>query len=319
MAWLSPAQVRSFRDNGFLAISGFFTEAEVDAVDGAYDSVWEDLPPEVVVDSEATGRRVRIEDLTEAERRQSFKVNDLYLRNAGLRDVVMSTRLGAILHELLDEEPVVINTLSCEYGTQQADHLDTLFMTPLSPGRLVASWMALEDVTSDSGPLRYYPESNHIEPYRFEDGGYHVRPAEMEQWSDYMAGEVDRHGLAETRYLARRGDLFIWDAWLLHGGSEIASAGVTRRSLITHYFTRSDCETLRSDLRPAPGGAWMLRPPQTVPGESPEQTETMNQLAHRVACASEHAADTAHPRAAGPVPLPARPLRERLDTLDLDA
>ena len=43
----------------------------------------------------------------------------------------------------------------------------------------------------------------------------------MDRWADYMAGEVERHGLAETRFLAKKGDLFIWDAWLLHGGSEI--------------------------------------------------------------------------------------------------
>lgn len=310
MAQLSPAQVRSFRDHGFLAISGFFAEAEVDAVSDAYDSVWQELPPEVVVDTGETARRVRVKDLTESERRQSFKVNDLYLRNAGMRDAVMSARLGAILHELLDEEAVVINTLSCEYGTQQPDHLDTLYMTPQTPGRLIASWVALEDVAADSGPLRYYPESNHIEPYRFEDGSFHFRPDEMQQWSDYMAGEVDRHGLAETRFLARRGDLFLWDAWLLHGGSEIATPGVTRRSLITHYYTRSDCERLRSDLRPAPGGWWMRRAPQAVPGESPEQTENLNALAVASARASEHDA--------GPVPLPARPLRDRLGALGPD-
>jgi ectoine hydroxylase-related dioxygenase (phytanoyl-CoA dioxygenase family) len=164
---LTPAQQRSFRDNGFLVIPGFFSESEVSAVQGAYASVWRDLPKDVVVDTEVSMRRVRARDLTEQERRQPFKINDLYLRDVGLREATLSERLGAILRQLLADDPVICNTLSLEYGSQQADHLDTLFMTPRTDGRLVATWMALEDVQPDAGPLRYYPESNHIEPYRF--------------------------------------------------------------------------------------------------------------------------------------------------------
>ncbi|HXW35405.1 MAG TPA: phytanoyl-CoA dioxygenase family protein [Acidimicrobiales bacterium] len=273
MAQLSEAQRRDFHETGYLAISGFFTDEELDWADQAYERVWRELPPDVVVDSEATGRRIRIENLTEEERKLSFKVNDLYLRDGLLRDAVISARLGAILAELLDDQPVVINTLSVEYGTQQADHLDTLFMTPRTPGALAATWMALEDVDDDAGPLRYYPGSNHIEPFRFSDGGYHVRNEEMPHWTEYMADSVDRRGLAESRFIAKRGDLFIWDAWLLHGGSQICTPGLSRRSLITHYFTRTDCKALQADLRPARGGWWMNRPPQAVADEAAQDTD----------------------------------------------
>ena len=261
MPQLAGAQRKFFKDCGFLVLPGFFTEDEVSWASSAYDQVWDELPSDVVVDSEATGRRVRIRDLTEEERKLPFKVNDLYLRDGDLREAVISERMGTILKELLHDEPVVINTLSVEYGTQQADHLDTLFMTPITPGHLVATWMALEDVDPNAGPLRYYPESNQIEPYRFEDGGYHVVQNEMPRWTDYMATAIQRHGLEESRFVAKRGDLFIWDAWLLHGGTEICKPGLSRRSLITHYFTRTDCETLGADLRPAPGGWWFKRPP----------------------------------------------------------
>jgi phytanoyl-CoA hydroxylase len=275
MALLSAAQRREWAD-GFLIIPGFFDEAELQAAVDAYKTVWEELPSDVVVDSVASGRRVRAKDVTDAEREASFKVNDLYLRDAELRKAVLSARLGAILKELLSDDPVVVNTLSVEYGTQQYDHLDTLYMTPRTPGSLVATWMALEDVDENAGPLRYYPESNHIEPYRFEDGSFHIRDPELEHWADYMANAVDRRGLAETRFMAKRGDLFIWDAWLLHGGSEICTPGLTRRSLITHYYSKTDCAALGSQLRPAEGGYWMKRSPQAVPGEDPAQTAAYN-------------------------------------------
>jgi phytanoyl-CoA hydroxylase len=262
---LSAKQRKSFSEDGFLVIPGFFSEAELDTATDAYDSVWRDLPPDVVVDTGVTNRRVRIKELTDEERTQSFKINDLYLRDEPLRQSLLSARLGAILTELMDDEPVIINTLSVEFGTQQPDHLDTLYMTPHSAGSLVASWMAIEDADLDAGPLRYYPESNHIEPFRFRNGGFHVYEPEMERWADYMAAAVERRGLEECQFAAKRGDLFLWNAWLLHGGSEIHTPGLTRKSLITHYFTKSDCDTLQSSLERTPGGWWMNRAPQSVP------------------------------------------------------
>ena len=253
-------------DNGFLVLPGFFSEEECEAVSSASDRAWESRAPDVVVDDLVTNRRCRITDVAEEDaRNHRFKVNDLYLSDHRLRDVTISERVGMVLEELLGDEPVACNTLNFDYGSQQADHLDTLYMTPLTDRALVATWMALEDTVADAGPLRYYPESNHITPYRFSTGSYHVNLPEMDRWTDYMAEQVDRRGLEETRFLAKRGDLFIWHALLLHGGSEICRPGLTRKSLVTHFFTQADCERLGSDLRPAPGGWWMRKPPLPVP------------------------------------------------------
>jgi phytanoyl-CoA hydroxylase len=257
-----------WEQNGYLVLPGFFTPEEIDTVHDTYDRTWRDQPDAVVVDDLVEGRRLKISDVGTAERRHSFKVNDLYLSEPSLREVAISERLGMVLEELLGDEPVVCNTLNFDKGSQQADHLDTLYMTPPASERgLVATWMALEDATDDAGPLRYYPESNLIRPYRFSTGHMTHHPPEMPQFFDYMAGEVERRGLYEQRFLARRGDLFIWHALLLHGGCEIVDPQLTRQSMVTHYWTQSDCETRSMDLRPAPGGWWFNRPAQPVPGQ----------------------------------------------------
>ena len=257
-----------WEDNGFLVLPGFFDEDECEAVASASDRVWASRPRDVIVDDLVTNARRRITDVSDDDAREHrFKINDLYLSDRRLRDVALSERVGMVLEELLGDEPVACNTLNFDYGSQQADHLDTLYMTPLTDAALVATWMALEDTQADAGPLRYYPGSNHITPYRFSTGSYHVNHPEMDPWADYMADQLDRRGLEEQRFLARRGDLFIWHALLLHGGSEICRAGLTRKSLVTHFFTQSDCEKLGSDLRPSPGGWWMRKPPLPVPDE----------------------------------------------------
>ena len=265
-------------DNGYLVLPGFFDEQDCQAVASASDRVWASRPADVVVDDLVTNARRRISDVSEDDARDHrFKINDLYLSDERMRSVTLSERVGMVLEELLGDEPVACNTLNFDYGSQQADHLDTLYMTPLTDTALVATWMALEDTVADAGPLRYFPGSNHISPYRFSTGSYHVNLPEMEPWADYMADQIDRRGLEEQRFLAKRGDLFIWHALLLHGGSEICRPGLTRKSLVTHFFTQSDCEKLRSDLRPSPGGWWMRKPPLEVPaeGERPA-TPTVN-------------------------------------------
>jgi len=263
---LTAAQRRAWQQGGFLVIPGFFEPAEVERVERSLRSAWEQCRPDVTVDDLVTGRRARMSDLSAEERAHQFKVNDLYLIDPEVRGICLSRRVGDIVTELLGDQPVLCNTLNLAKGSQQADHIDTLYMTPRTEERLVATWMALEDVADDAGPLRYYPQSHVIAPYRFENGGMHVVDAEMPRWAEYIATEVDGRGLAETRFLARRGDLFIWHAQLLHGGSEICDLGLTRNSLVSHFWGRADCEALGHDMAPAEGGMWFRRPPQPVPG-----------------------------------------------------
>jgi hypothetical protein len=60
------------------------------------------------------------------------------------------------------------------------------------------------------------------------------------------------------QYLAKRGDVLLWHALLVHGGSAIAKPGRTRKSMACHYFARRD-------VGPAPhapfGRAWYLEKP----------------------------------------------------------
>jgi hypothetical protein len=164
----------------------------------------------------------------------------------------------------------VCNTLSLEKGSQQGSHLDTLYMTPASDFGLVATWMALEDVHQDAGPLRYFPGSQRIKPFRFSSGNVHYIPSEMPHWFEYMDESVAQLGLEETRFLAKRGDLLIWNALLFHGGSPINDLSRTRNSLVTHFVTRTDCISQKSHVRTVEGGAgmWMDRPQHSIPGET---------------------------------------------------
>src|ERR1700704_443738 len=130
MSVIGRSRKKFWDDNGFLVFSGLFDEHEVAAVEAATQRAWRDLPDDVVVDDLVTNRRCRIGKLSDEEKRHRFKLNDLYLIDRGVRETAMSERVGMILSELLEDQPVIINTLNFDQGSQQIDHLDTLYMTP---------------------------------------------------------------------------------------------------------------------------------------------------------------------------------------------
>src|SRR5262249_21172006 len=138
-----------------------------------------------------------------------FKVSDLYLNFETVRRTLLDGRLVQIVSDVLNDRPILINTLSFQKGSEQPNHIDTLFMTPVSFQKVVAVWIALEDVSADSGPLRYYPGSHRIPAFQFSNGGYHVIPEEMTAWNAYIESQLQEKTLNPKFLLAEKGDLFL--------------------------------------------------------------------------------------------------------------
>ena len=259
--------VAEWNERGVLVLPKFFADAAIDAVLADYRALWKEGHARVTVDDMDLDRRMRLRDVpAEARASHRFKTNDLYLEQDSVRRLALDDRLVPLLQRLLGERAALCNSLSLEYGTEQPDHVDSLFMTPRTPAHLVAVWVALEDCAPESGLLRYWPGSHRIEPYRFSNGERHFVSEELPAWQDWMRAQVQQHGLRSEVFRANKGDVFVWNAQLLHGGSAIAERGRTRRSIVFHYFSESDCRALGHRLVPEAGGFWIRRSHQPIPG-----------------------------------------------------
>lgn len=256
-----------WKTRGVVVLPRFYSDAEIDAVRADYRALWEDGRARVTVDDMNVDRRMHLRDITpQARASHRFKVNDLYLEQPSVRHLALNDRLVPVLKDLLGERPALCNSLSLEYGSEQPDHVDSLFMTPRTPAHLIAAWIALEDCSPDSGLLRYWPGSHTVEPYVFSNGSRHYIPAEMESWGASVRAKVSERGLQPETFQANKGDLFIWDGQMLHGGSPITAPGRTRRSIVFHYFSESDCRAMGSRLVAEAGGLWIRRSHQPIPG-----------------------------------------------------
>jgi ectoine hydroxylase-related dioxygenase (phytanoyl-CoA dioxygenase family) len=257
-----------WRLNGFLVLENFFTSEKIDAINKIQDSLWVSAEFEnrkTVVDvfiGSPDERRMCIKDAPLHAKNFPYKINDLYLENSTVRDLILDKRLSKILSMLLDGPPLVCNTLNFTYGSQQPPHTDSLYMTPPKDLNLVATWVALEDCDSDAGPLEYYPGSHLIPPFLFSNNKMTAIPSEMEQYQAYMKNELILRGIKPKVFCAKKGDLFIWHSQLFHGGSQIRNFELTRKSLVTHYFRYGDIDCLAR--RQNEYGYWMDRERQKV-------------------------------------------------------
>jgi hypothetical protein len=74
--------------------------------------------------------------------------------------------------------------------------------------------------------------------------------------------QCEEQGLATEYFMAKKGDVLIWHADLMHGGAKIDNPAFTRKSLVCHYMPLGVMPTFYdfSPLKPVQyaNGGWHL-------------------------------------------------------------
>jgi hypothetical protein len=146
---------------------------------------------------------------------------------------------------LMEREPKPLQTIFSHKGSQQGLHSDSIHMTTYPLGYLTAAWIAFEDIHPDCGPLVYYPGSHRL-PYVFSnDVGISEADFKNEGYASYRAryepyirGLIEKHQIEPHYFHAKKGDVLIWHANLIHGGSARTNIQLSRQSLVCHFFVK---------------------------------------------------------------------------------
>jgi hypothetical protein len=113
-------------------------------------------------------------------------------------------------------------------------------------GRYVAVWVAMGDIHPDSGPFEFVPGS-HKWPYlRGDKVRAWIKPKAREDVHDWATAaeyfvnrSLERYmkelGVKPIYFDAKKGDLLIWHAKLMHRGSIPKNPELSRPALISHY------------------------------------------------------------------------------------
>ena len=170
------------------------------------------------------------------------KFNSIHSISLAAARLSLSPAIARFLARVFRDPPVVLQSLTFLRGSEQPAHLDYPYVRCQTKiGRLAASWIALEDVTAEAGPMAYYPGSHKVERFGFYDwGGSSIL---LEPESERSATDFAQHlyrrlaelGIERRTFTPRKGDVLIWHAALAHEGLPVQNPASSRRSYITHY------------------------------------------------------------------------------------
>ena len=163
------------------------------------------------------------------------RVQDAWRVSPAVRQLATLPTILDALRDHFGREPFAFQTLNFERGSQQPPHTDALHFHSDPPGLMCGVWIALEDISNESGPLLYYPGSHKL-PY--PEDALRLNAYSEQGFTDRLLGQLSEQGSEATTVAPRKGEAVVWAANLVHGGSSILDSSATRRSLVIHYFFR---------------------------------------------------------------------------------
>lgn len=151
-----------------------------------------------------------------------------------LRDTGKDEKLIELLNVLIDGKAKLFQSINFFSGSEQDTHSDSIHMTTYPLGGLLGVWIALEDIDETNGALHYYPGSQNL-PYYLNEEYDNVGTKFLIGDKDYTAYEkmlqekIATLGLQKEIFRAKKGDVLIWYANLMHGGKAHTDKSKSRK------------------------------------------------------------------------------------------
>jgi hypothetical protein len=173
------------------------------------------------------------------------KALDIHHFSPAVRDLMFADAIAEFLGLIFESKALASQTLGFLRGSAQEGHQDSAYVAYTVPRQFAATWAALEDVTIGAGELFYYPGSHRFEEFIYQDNYKSVHEAQRMTGERLSRDLVERHvrsleeravqrGIPKLPFAAKKGDVLVWHADLVHGGNPVSRA-TTRKSIVTHY------------------------------------------------------------------------------------
>ncbi len=212
----------SWSKDGYVILRNYFSEEEVTDINQEVD---------------------KLITTKKADWKEDSRIMFAIHKSKKLREIGSDPKLINILNLLLGRNVDLFQSINFINASQQRSHSDSVHMSTFPYGNILAVWIALEDITPENGPLHYYPGSHKL-PYivnsDYDNVGtkYKLGDKTYGDYEDRIQEEIEKHKLEKQTFLAKKGDLLIWHANLLHGGEPLIDKTKTRKSMVFHYYAQ---------------------------------------------------------------------------------
>ncbi|WP_375381757.1 phytanoyl-CoA dioxygenase family protein [uncultured Sphingomonas sp.] len=192
----------------------------------------------------------------------NLRIQDAWKFDPDVLAIAANPQILALLGKLYGRRAFPFQTLNFPVGTQQRPHTDAVHFSSLPERFMCGVWLAMEDITAESGPLVYYPGSHRwpvLSNAMIGRRGWKSTHASAQTpFEAVWSAMVDAERIAPETFLARKGQALIWAANLLHGGSVRTDLKRTRWSQVSHYYF-ADCVYYTPAFSDEPFGRLDLR------------------------------------------------------------
>lgn len=248
------ALLQKWAADGYVILEKAIPEADIDLFNREFDGLWQnDRPAQELVfegiscrdnEPQRSMSHADVLALDEATRsamrdRSFWRIHGLQQYTEGARRIFSNRALQQTAGLILGKPAEPSYSITFFRGSCQDLHQDASVFHIYPRNYLVGVWIALEDVAPDAGPLIFYPGSHRGHDLFPEYANYPqtnlhtATPEGSERYQAYvreLSGRYEKH-----RFLARKGDVLLWHAMLIHGGEKVLAPERTRRSFVVHY------------------------------------------------------------------------------------
>ena len=232
----TAALIRTFVADGYVIIPQAVSQDVILELNRRIAGVWKGEVPNHKI--EIYGGSVSIVNVESRHYDEPHKLLDSYAYIPAAQHAASAPRVVEFMSAVFEDKPKAFQQLTFERGSQQAIHKDTAYVKiDGNPMSMMATWVALEDVSEGTGELEYYVGSHRSPDYVFGalSKWMEAAPTEHDDFLAALHADADNYGYKRSSFLPKAGDVLIWHADLAHGGSAVTKPGLTRRSLVTHY------------------------------------------------------------------------------------
>jgi ectoine hydroxylase-related dioxygenase (phytanoyl-CoA dioxygenase family) len=232
------ARLRDFAREGYVVLEGAISAELIDALVADVRKIGEH-PGAFLTTAH---RRAQAYRLSDPEFDAYESIFDTYVNLESARRVCFHPAIVRLIGLIFDERPLAFQQLLFQRSNGHQLHQDTAVVCVDEPQLLVATWIALEDVVPGRGELTYWEGSHRIAPKVFADGTRRFNPSRDDETAlrDHLQKEIDRLGCPKRDFFAKKGDVLIWAADLIHASNpRTRPEEETRLSLVTHYCPES--------------------------------------------------------------------------------
>ena len=116
-------------------------------------------------------------------------------------------------------------------STRKTWHQDSTSSNKEDAGNYVGAWVALDNISVDSGPFQFVPGSHKWDL----DFDYIYDPDHNQRAAQVLNDKILETKSSVYAFTAEKGDVLIWDGHLVHGAGSPKPENFLRKSLIGHY------------------------------------------------------------------------------------